>query len=85
MVYVWHKAVQESSAAATELLRVTSAGVVADVWSVLGSIVSGGVACVVGVTATAVALRDFWGYDADTDEHAVAEREVRRAAGEAVD
>ncbi len=61
------------------------AGVVADVWSVRGSIVSGGVACVVGVAATAVALRDFWGYDARTDEHAVAEREVRRAAGEAVD
>jgi hypothetical protein len=61
------------------------AGVVADVWSVRGSIVSGGVACVVGVAATAVALRDFWGYDARTDEHAVAEREVRRAAGEVVD
>ena len=61
------------------------AGLVADLWSVRGSIVSGGVACVVGVAATAVALRDFWGYDARTDEHAVAEREVRRAAGEAVD
>ncbi|WP_432478295.1 MFS transporter [Nocardioides sp. GXQ0305] len=61
------------------------AGVVADVWSVRGSLVSGGVACVLGVAATAVALRDFWGYDARTDEHAVAEREVRRAAGEAVD
>ena len=60
-------------------------GVVADLWSVRGSIVSGGVACVVGVAATAVALRDFWGYDARTDEHAVAEREVRRAAGEKVD
>jgi MFS family permease len=61
------------------------AGVVADAWSVRGSIVSGGVACVVGVAATAVALRDFWGYDARTDEHAVAEREVRRAAGEPVE
>ena len=60
-------------------------GVVADLWSVRGSIVSGGVACVVGVAAAAVALRDFWGYDARTDEHAVAEREVRRAAGETVD
>ena len=61
------------------------AGAVADLWSVRGAIVSGGVACVVGVAATAVALRDFWGYDARTDRHAVAEREVRRAAGEAVD
>jgi len=60
-------------------------GLVADLWSVRGSIVSGGVACVVGVAATALALRDFWRYDARTDEHAVAEREVRRAAGEAVD
>ena len=59
------------------------AGAVADLWSVRGAIVSGGVACVVGVAATAVALRDFWGYDARTDGHAVAEREVRRAAGEA--
>ncbi len=61
------------------------AGAVADLWSVRGSIVSGGVACVVGVAATALALRDFWGYDARTDEHAVAEREARRAAGESVD
>ena len=60
------------------------AGAVADLWSVRGSIVSGGVACVVGVAATAVALREFWGYDARTDEHAVAEREVRREAGEAL-
>ena len=40
---------------------------------------------IVGVAATAVALRDFWHYDARTDRHAVAERELRRAAGEAVD
>jgi MFS family permease len=55
------------------------AGFVADLWSVRGAIVSGGVACVVGVTATAVALRDFWGYDVRTDPHATAER-ARRAA-----
>ena len=35
-----------------------------------------------GVAATAIALRDFWSYDARTDEHAVAEREARQAAGE---
>jgi hypothetical protein len=29
-----------------------------------------------------VALRDFWSYDARTDEHAVAERATRAAAGE---
>ncbi len=55
------------------------AGVVADLWSVRGSIVSGGLACAVGVVATATWLRDFWRYDARTDEHAVAER-ARRAA-----
>ncbi|MEZ5097037.1 MAG: MFS transporter [Nocardioides sp.] len=53
------------------------AGVVADLWSVRGSIASGGVACVAGVALTAVALRDFWSYDARTDEHAVAERAAR--------
>lgn len=58
------------------------AGVTADLWSVRGAITSGGVACVVGVGFTAVWLRSFWAYDARTDEHAVAEREVRRAAGE---
>jgi MFS family permease len=55
------------------------AGVVADLWSVRGSITSGGVACVVGVLGTATWLRDFWHYDVRTDEHAVAER-LRRTA-----
>ncbi len=60
------------------------AGLVADAWSVRGSIVSGGAACVVGVTATALWLRDFWSYDNRTDEHAIAEREARgQRAGEA--
>ncbi len=58
------------------------AGVVADLWSVRGSITSGGLACVVGVLGTATWLRDFWRYDARTDEHAVAERATRAAAGE---
>ena len=57
------------------------AGLVADAWSVRGSITSGGIACVAGVVGTAVALREFWAYDARTDEHAVAER-IRRAAPE---
>lgn len=55
------------------------AGLVADLWSVRGSIVSGGFACVAGVAITATALRDFWRYDARTDEHAVAERRLRTA------
>ena len=58
------------------------AGVTADLWSVRGAISSGGFACVAGVTLTALWLRDFWGYDARTDEHAVAERATRLAAGE---
>lgn len=57
------------------------AGAVADLWSVRGSIASGGLACVAGVAVTAVLLRDFWSYDARTDEHAVAER-TRRAEPE---
>lgn len=56
------------------------AGLTADLWSVRGAISSGGFACVVGVAATAVWLRDFWRYDARTDEHAVAERAVRAEA-----
>lgn len=58
------------------------AGVTADLWSVRAAITSGGLACVAGVTITAGILRDFWSYDSRTDVHAVAEREVRRAAGE---
>jgi MFS family permease len=61
------------------------AGVTADLWTVRGAIVSGGVACVAGVGMTALALRDFWSYDARTDEHAVAERAARRLAGEGDD
>ena len=59
------------------------AGVTADLWSVRGAITSGGIACVVGVALTASWLRDFWSYDARTDEHAVAERAARAAVGEA--
>lgn len=53
------------------------AGLVADATSVRASIVSGGVLCVAGVAATAAALKDFWRYDARTDEHAVRERTLR--------
>ncbi len=58
------------------------AGLTADLWSVRGAIVSGGAACVAGVAITAAILRDFWSYDARTDEYAVAERETRARAGE---
>jgi len=58
------------------------AGITADLWTVRGAITSGGFACVAGVTITALALRDFWAYDARTDEHALAERAARGAAGE---
>ena len=61
------------------------AGVTADLWTVRGSIVSGGFACVAGVGITALALRDFWSYDERTDEYAVAERAARAAAGESLD
>lgn len=58
------------------------AGITADLWTVRGAISSGGFACVAGVAVTAIALRDFWSYDARTDEYAVAERATRAAAGE---
>jgi MFS family permease len=56
------------------------AGFVADLWTVRGSIASGGFACVAGVGVTAVVLRDFWRYDARTDEHARAEKLRRSGA-----
>jgi MFS family permease len=56
------------------------AGLVADRWSVRGSITSGGVLCVLGVGLCAAWLRDFWAYDARTDEHAVRERRARESA-----
>ena len=56
------------------------AGLVADAWSVRGSILSGGLACVGGVAVTAAVLRSFWRYDARTDPHATREREARAAA-----
>jgi MFS family permease len=61
------------------------AGIVADRWTVRGSIISGGVSCVAGVTLTAMWLRDFWTYDARTDEHALAQRVARQPAGDRVD
>ncbi len=60
------------------------AGLVADAWSVRGAITSGGLLCVGGVAVTAAVLRDFWGYDARTDEHAVRERRIRQAEADAV-
>ncbi len=58
------------------------AGLTADLWTVRGAITSGGFACVAGVALTAIALRDFWAYDDRTDEHVLAEKAVRAAAGE---
>jgi MFS family permease len=61
------------------------AGMVADLWTVRGSITSGGLACVGGVLLTAAWLRDFWVYDSRTDPYAVAERELRASRGERLD
>ena len=58
------------------------AGIVADRWTVRGSIISGGISCVAGVALTAAWLRDFWRYDTRTDEHAVRERSLREAASQ---
>jgi MFS family permease len=54
-------------------------GLIADLTTVRTSIVSGGILCVAGVIGTAAWLRDFWRYDARTDEHAIRERELRAA------
>jgi hypothetical protein len=61
------------------------AGFVADRWSVRGAIVSGGLSCVGGVALTAMWLHDFWAYDANTDEHALAARAARQPAGDRID
>ena len=53
------------------------AGLVADRWSVRGSITSGGILCVLGVALTASWLHGFWSYDERTDEHAIRERRLR--------
>jgi MFS family permease len=53
------------------------AGLVAGVWNVRGSVVSGGILCVASVAALAAALRSFMHYDDRTNEHAVRERRRR--------
>ncbi|MEU0092741.1 MFS transporter [Kribbella sp. NPDC006257] len=55
-------------------------GIVADLTTVRTAIVSGGALCVIGVVATTAWLREFWRYDARTDEHAIRERDLRTAA-----
>jgi MFS family permease len=59
------------------LLGNARAGGVAAVWSVRGSVVSGGIACVLSVGALAAILPKFMRYDARTNEHAVRERDRR--------
>lgn len=57
------------------------AGFTADAWGVRRAITAGGAASVVGVAVAAVALREFWGYDAATDPHLLAERARRAEQG----
>ena len=90
---IWHQTIPDSMRgrlAGIEMLSYSigplggqvRSGLVADRWSVRTSITSGGILCVIGVVATAAWLKDFWGYDARTDEYAVAERARRATAGE---
>ena len=58
------------------------AGYTADTFGVRKAISVGGVASIVGVVLAAAALREFWGYDARTDAHLLAERARRAAHGE---
>ena len=54
-------------------------------WSVRGAIVSGGVACVAGVGSPPCGCATSGRTTTRTDEHAVAERELRAARGEKAD
>ncbi|HYP45782.1 MAG TPA: MFS transporter [Propionibacteriaceae bacterium] len=85
---IWHQTIPDSMRgrlAGIEMLSYSvgplggqlRAGLVADLTTVRTSIVSGGILCVLGVGATAGLLRDFWHYDARTDEHAVRQRNLR--------
>ena len=53
------------------------AGLGAGAWNVRGSVVSGGILCVVSVAFLATSLRSFMQYDDGTNEHAVRERRRR--------
>lgn len=85
---IWHQTIPDSMRgrlAGIEMLSYSigplggqlRSGLVADLTSVRTSIVSGGILCVAGVAGTAAILRDFWRYDARTDEHAVRQRDLR--------
>lgn len=89
---IWHQTIPDSMRgrlAGIELLSYSvgplggqlRAGLVADLTTVRAAIVSGGVLCVLGVGATAAVLRDFWHYDARTDEHAVRQRKLQAEGG----
>ena len=49
------------------------------------ALVSGGLLCIAGTSVSAVALRQFWRYDARTNVHAVAERERRAQLSESAE
>ena len=87
---IWHQTIPDSMRgrlAGIEMLSYSlgplggqaRAGLVADRFGVRASITSGGLLCVAGVALTGAWLRDFWRYDARTDEHAVRERAAREA------
>ena len=60
------------------LLGQTRAGGMASLWSIRGSVVSGGVMCIGAVCALTAVLPRFRSYDACTDEHALAQRVKRQ-------
>ena len=53
------------------------AGLVAGMWNVRGSVVSGGFLCFVSVVVIASSLRNFLQYDDRSNEHAARERARR--------
>ena len=61
------------------------AGIVADLWTVRGSIISGGVAASPGWRSRRCGCTTSGGTTRVTDEHAVAQRRARQLAGGRVD
>lgn len=87
---IWHQTIPDSMRgrlAGIEMLSYSigplggqlRSGLVADLTTVRTSIVSGGILCVAGVGVTAGILRDFWNYDARTDEYAGRQRRIRES------
>ena len=64
------------------LLGQVRSSAAASMTSLRMSFFSGGVLCIIGVTASAIALPSLWNFDDRTDVHAVRQREKRSTTDE---